>query len=166
MNRTRLKFIGSIALVLSTLGVLLAVGGQLNFLGNARPDATLVKKPTVVEKGKGPKYSFYDELKKRKVEVDQQSIATIREDDSDKVAINADDNDTDRYIVQIGAFISESDAKRTQVKAENLGYPIRIIKRGRHYLVQIGPFNGKKLAYTTEKKLKKQKFPTLVKRLK
>lgn len=166
MNRTRLKFIGSIALMLSTVGVLLAAGGQLNFLGNARPEveATPVKteKKTSIN---SPKYSFYDELKKRKTEVDNARRQNNSSSSNDNQQQSNHSDNNYRYVVQVGAFNAQADADKIKQKVEGLGYPARVVKGGSKYLAQAGPFVGKKKAYSVEKRLKNQKFPTLVKRL-
>lgn len=160
MNKTRLKFIGSSALVTSTLGVLLAVLGQLNFIGNARPEPVAVKMATTNTK-KQPKYSFYDELKKRKTEVDslrktQPVLTQVTPGKSD---------DGFRYVVQVGAFRKETDANKVKIKLESLGLPARVIKGKHRFLAQAGPFDGKNKAFDIENKLKSQQFPTLVKQL-
>lgn len=115
MNRTRLKFIGSAALLFTTLGVVLAVLGQLNFIGNARLEPIAVKKHQESKKNK-PKYSFYDELKKRKTEIDNSKKSPeIQPTNTNK---NSSGN---RYVVQVGAFSKKNDANRVKQKLQGLG---------------------------------------------
>lgn len=161
-NKTRLKFVGSAVLLLSTLGVLMAVLGQLNFIGNARPEPVALKKQDKTNKNK-PKYSFYDELKKRKTEVDNHKPRAKEQTTRNNQTKNTN---TYRYVVQVGAFSKEADANRTKQKLLDLGYPARVVKGRRKYLAQVGPLDGKSKAYQTEKQLKSKKYPTLVKRLK
>ncbi len=165
MSRVRLKFTGSIALVLSTIGILLATGGQLNFLGNTRPEsaATLPKSQTEINK---PKYSFYDELKKRKIEVDNMKNKAGAQNTAAPSSDKKSDSSNFSYVVQVGAFSKKADANVIKNKLEKLGYGARIVKGGRKLLVQTTPIKGKEKAFAIEKKLKKQNFPTLVKRLK
>lgn len=163
MNKTRVKFAGSLALALSVVGVLMAFGGQLNFLGNKRD--TLQASPTnkTVTAPKKPKYTFYDELKKRKTEVDKNSPgASITPEEEAKALIE----ESYRYVVQVGAFSKKNDANTVKKRVESLGFSVRITKSGTKYLVQAGPFNGKKKSVAAERRLKKQKLPTLLKRLK
>lgn len=165
MNKVRLKFVGSVALVLSTIGVLLAVGGQLNFLGNTRPDSVAISPKKEEQKSK-PKYSFYDELKKRKTEVDQAKKNTNPSAAANNNTAQTEAEQQYRYVVQVGAFSKQSDATIIKKKVEKLGYSVRIVKGSRKFLVQTGPFVGKRKAFSIEKELKNKKFPTLVKRLK
>lgn len=162
MNKTRLKFIGSLALVLTTAGVLLAVGGQLNFLGNQRPQAVAVAKTTKTGDNQQPKYSFYDELRRRKIEIENGKNLAVsqQQKQADKPVGNY------RYVVQVGAFVKEKDANKIKKKVEGLGYPARVVRGGTKYLAQAGPFVGKDKANSIEKRLKGQKLPTLIKRLK
>ncbi len=159
VNKTRLKFVGSLALVLSTAGVLLAVGGQLNFLGNKRPQVAATKM-SAPKSTKQPKYSFYDELKRRKTEIENGKVRTVTETEATPSTKNY------RYVVQVGAFANARDAGKVKKQVEDLGYPARVVKGGSKYLAQAGPFKGKKKAVAIEKNLQGKKFPTLIKRLK
>ncbi len=160
MKRNRLKFAGSLALGLSTAGVLLAAGGQLNFLGNERPTHTPVRvKKVDTEK---VKYTFYNDLKNRKARADE----TARSQSSTSAKTNSQSAEKYyRYVVQVGAFSKAVDANRQKARAAQLGYPTRVVKASK-YLVQVGPVTGKDKAYAVERQLKAKHFPTLVKRLK
>lgn len=157
----RLKLSGSIALLLSVLGVLLAVGGQLDFIGQERPQtATAIITPKSAD-GLQPKYSFYEDLKKRKTELDDAA--------KQQIAAQANVNPTTEeyhYMVQIGAFSRQSDANKVKQQAESLGFAARVVKGGSKYLTQAGPFRGKKAAKAAEKTLQAAKLPTLIKRIK
>ncbi len=159
MNKVRLKFAGSLVLLLSTVGVLLAAGGQLNFLGNERPEE--IDEIKVQSSGEQAKYSFYDELKKRKIEIDNASQYNAKPQEKSK----KNSNDKTRYVVQVGAFSYKKDADRIRLQVKTLGYPVQISKSNK-YLVQVGPFVGKTKTYQIEKQLKGQGLPTLVRRLK
>lgn len=168
MNKSshQVKFLGSVVLLLSVAGVLLAVGGQLNFIGQERPQtAKTAVQPASSGSGKQPKYSFYEDLKNRKTELDktekQHSIAqkSLTENTSQ-------DSGTTLYWVQIGAFSKEKDASKIKNQAEMLGFAARVAKGGSKYLAQAGPFSGKKAASIAQKQLRKAKFPTLIKRVK
>ncbi|PID65930.1 MAG: hypothetical protein CR975_05410 [Gammaproteobacteria bacterium] len=157
MNKTRLKFIGSAALVMTTLGVLLAILGQLDFIGNPRPENVSVKKQQPISNNNRPKYSFYDELKKRKVELDnQRNLSTVE---------TKKQNNHYYYVVQVGALSKQADANKQKKTLESLGYSVRILQTKRKYLIQVGPLKGKQLAIETEKTLKSKKYQTLIKRL-
>ncbi len=163
MNKTRLKFIGSSALVISTLGVLLAILGQLDFIGNERAEPVAVAATKQKQSNeKKPKYSFYSELKKRKVEIGNQSTTVITTNNTNK----QQDDDKNRYVVQAGAFPKLSDANKVEKQLKDLGYAVRIVKAGSMHLVQVGPLTGKTLAKNIEQQLKGKRFPTLIKRLK
>ncbi len=165
VNKTRLKFVGSLALVLSTAGVLFAVGGQLNFLGNKRPHITVTKTSTP-KSDKPPKYSFYNDLKRRKTEIENGQVRTVTGTAStSQQDETASSTKSYRYVVQVGAFSNDQDAGKVKRQVEGLGYPARVVKGGSKYLTQAGPFKGKKKAVTIEKHLKSKKFPTLIKRL-
>lgn len=159
-----LKFSGSLSLLLTITGILLAVGGQLEFLGNERKHATTVPiVKSVTNNTDKPKYSFYDELKKRKTELEANgkpiisvNTATVNEKPSDKY----------RYVVQVGAFSRQADANKVKKRVENLGYPARVVTNGRKFLAQAGPFEGKNNAQTVQNRLRSQKMDTLLKRLK
>lgn len=162
MNKVRLKFVGSLALLLSTVGVLLAAGGQLNFLGNERPEHVKVAKEK--DSGEEVKYSFYDDLKKRKTEVD--NTPQLKPKTAAKLPQpKSDSSDKTRYLIQVGAFSYKKDAEKIRQQVKDLGYAVQISK-GRKYLVQAGPFIGKGNTYSIESALKKQGLPTLVRRLK
>ncbi len=161
---TIMKFTGSLALLLTVVGILLAIGGQLDFLGNERPQpagkASAAGKPDEVN-GHKPKYSFYDELKKRKTELDNQRQQTVTQQNKAQQA----QTEQYRYVVQVGAFRYEKDANIIKGKVSSLGYPVRIAKGSGKYLVQAGPFQGRAKADTAEKRLRGQKMDTLIKRL-
>lgn len=157
-----MKFSGSVALLLTIVGILLAVGGQLDFLGTERAEPA---KPTtaLVNNENKPKYSFYNELKQRKAELDtRRSSQKIVPTASQPTA--AEENY--RYVVQVGAFTYQKDADTVKRRVENLGYPARVVKGGRKLLVQAGPFIGKQNANDAEKRFRGQKMDTLIKRLK
>lgn len=161
-----IKFSGSLALLLTIAGVLLALGGQLDFLGNERtqPAQPIAPKNNVGTDDKQPKYSFYDELKKRKGELDNQQTVTNNQPAKKKPETKT--SNVYRYVVQVGAFRYEKDAKIVQRRVDNLGYPSRLAKGTRKFLVQAGPFDGMQNARQAEKRLRGQKMDTLIKRLK
>lgn len=178
-NHKVIKISGSIALLLTLIGVLLAVGGQFNFLGNERTP-TVVQKPTQ-RSGEKPKYSFYDELKKRKTEIDgsgaqaaaSRTFQTAQKPSKDKNNANknnaSDPMDTVQYVVQVGAFSKEADAKKVEQQVVSLGYPGRVVRGttgGRKFLAQVGPLTGRQKANAVQRHLKNQGMPTLIKRLK
>lgn len=178
-NHKVIKISGSVALLLSLAGVLLAVGGQFNFLGNERTP-TVMQKPTQ-RKGEKPKYSFYDELKKRKTEIDGSGAqaaasrtlqaAQKRPLNQDKVNRKNDANHTDKvqYVVQVGAFTYEADARKVEKQVVSLGYTGRVVRGttgGRKFLTQVGPLIGRQQADAAQRHLKNQGMPTLIKRLK
>lgn len=164
MNKpyNRLKLSGSVALLLSVIGVLLAVGGQLDFIGQERPQtATATVKPQSVPDVSQPKYSFYEDLKKRKTELNEaQKQQIAAQTNTDPMA------EVYRYMVQIGAFSRQTDADKIKQRAKAMGFSVKIVKGGSKYLVQTGPFRGKTAANTAEKTLQAAKFPTLIRRIK
>ncbi len=160
MNKTRLKFVGSAALIISTLGILLAILGQLDFIGSERSETVAVTKQQKTDDNK-PKYSFYDELKKRKVEVDEKKGTVTNR----SISTSKDKDEYYRYVVQAGALSQKADAERVKQTLVKLGYTVRIVQSGSKHLVQVGPLQGKRLAITTEKELKSKNYPTLIKRL-
>lgn len=163
MNKSysRLKFSGSIALLLSVIGVLLAAGGQLDFIGQERPQtATAIITPTSSGEQQ-PKYSFYEDLKKRKTALDDKAKQQI----AAQVNVNPMTEEYN-YMVQIGAFSHQSDANKVRQQAESLGFAARVVKGGTKYLTQTGPFRGKKAATAAEKKLQAAKLPMLIRRVK
>lgn len=162
MSKNQVKFGGSIALALSVVGVLLAVGGQLNFLGNKRQVLENNPQGKAITAANKPKYSFYDELKRRKTEIDDSKLSAADKENPSKVLLEKNY----RYVVQVGAFSYQNDANKVKRRVEGLGYPTRIVKTKTKYLTQAGPFRGKAKAIAIQKKLKKKRFPTLLKRLK
>ncbi len=175
MKKTSLKFIGSAALIITTLGLLLSILGQLDFIGSERSETVAVK--TQQKSDDKPKYSFYNELKKRKVEVDEKkgtvtnramSVAPTKKGESHNKSENNKDKskNASQYVVQAGALSQKNDAERVKQSLIKLGYAVRIVKLGRKHLVQVGPLQGKKTAITVERELKSKNYPTLIKRLK
>ncbi len=160
MNKTRLKFIGSAALIITTLGILLAILGQLDFIGSERSEAVAVK--NLKKSDDKPKYSFYDELKKRKVEVDDKKGTVTNR----SITTSKDKGEYYQYVVQAGALSQKADAERVKQSLVKLGYTVRIVKSGRKHLVQVGPLQGKRLANSTQRDLRSKQYPTLIKRLK
>ncbi len=154
------KFVGSAALIISTLGILLAILGQLDFIGSERSETMAVKKQQ--KANTKPKYSFYDELKKRKVEVDEKKGTVTNR----SITTSKDKDEYYRYVVQAGALSQKADAERVKQSLTKLGYTVRIVQSGSKHLVQVGPLQGKNLAITTERELKSKNYPTLIKRLK
>lgn len=185
-NYRVVKISGSIALLLTLAGVLLAVGGQFNFLGNER--TPMVSQQPVQQNGEKPKYSFYDELKKRKTEIDggagaqaaaartMQTVRTIpvknqsqNQTTDNSPASVTNTTDTVRYVVQVGAFSKQADAEKVKQQVVALGYAGRVVKGttgGRKYLAQAGPLVGRDRANAAQRHLKNQGMPTLIKRLK
>lgn len=161
------KFTGSIALLLTVSGILLAVGGQLDFLGNERIQ-TVATAPvaTTIPDSQKPKYSFYDQLKKRTTEVNQNTSLVPQQEVAANDSGTNDDSDSRNYVVQVGAYANSRDANKVKKKLESLGYPARVEKPNSKYLVQAGPFTGIKKARAIEKRLNNQQMETLVKRLK
>lgn len=154
------KFSGSIALLLTVAGVLLAVGGQLDFLGNERKQTVKAAPVTAtIPDEKKPKYSFYEQLKKRATEVDQSAPISSQ-------TTTDNSGDERNYVVQVGAYARQSDANKVKKKLENLGYPARVVKPNSRFLVQAGPIKGRKKAQSIEKRLRNQQMDTLIKRLK
>lgn len=164
MNKTRLKFAGTLALALSTTGLIFAALGQLNVLGNERP-ATAAPSTAQKNNDSRPKYTFYEDLKRRKTEVDASGkVITQRVEPTLSTEKNTDNNY--RYVVQVGAFNRQTDADKVVKRVSNLGYPARVVQRGSKYLAQAGPFTGKQKSLSAQKVLKQKQFPTLLKRLK
>ena len=161
VNKIRLKFAGYLALVMTMMGLFLAAGGQLNFFGNARSGTVVTTSEKKIDLNK-PKYSFYDELKKRKIEIDNAKQEQFSASTKSKKQKGAQRH----YVVQIGAFLKKMDANLAQKKAERFGYATRIIKAGSRFLLQTGPYVGKEKAFDIEKQLKVHGFDTLVKPLK
>lgn len=163
---TVIKFSSSLALLLTVAGILLAIGGQLDFLGNerAQPATPVAQKHTTASSQQQPKYSFYDELKKRKSELDSQRQQTITSNTNKPSTPQQTEQYS--YVVQVGAFSYKKDANTVKNKLEALGLPNRIVKGSRKYLVQAGPFQGKQRASDAEKQLRSKKLDTLIKHLK
>lgn len=185
VNNKMIKISGSLALLLSVAGVLLAVGGQFNFLGNER--LPTVKQQKVVQSENKPKYNFYDELKRRKAETDaaninatvarnlpQKNQDTTTQANSKEIKGSAENTvnkttDSYQYVVQVGAFSKAVDAEKVKKRVIELGYPGRVVRGtsgGRKFLAQAGPFQGKEKARSIQEVLKNQSMPTLIKRLK
>ncbi len=130
MNKTRLKFIGSAALIITTLGILLAILGQLDFIGSERSETVAVKNQK--KSDDKPKYSFYDELKKRKVEVDDKKGTVTNR----SITVSKDKDEYDQYVVQAGALsqvqVGPLSGKRLAISTEkslkSKNYPT-LIKR-------------------------------------
>lgn len=163
-SHASVKFFAAIALVLTVAGILLAIGGQLDFLGNERRQVTQsVAVAPATKKTNKPKYSFYDELKKRKTELEQSGKVVTS---THHVASSRPTNDKRQYVVQVGAFSKKNDANRMKTTIEKLGYPGRVVKSSSNkYLTQAGPFAGKVKAQSVEKRLRLQRMDTLLKRL-
>ncbi len=158
MNKTHLKFSGYLLLSLTTLGVLLAVLGQLDFIGTDRPEKVVIHTQSENSDKNDIKYSFYEDLKNRKVEIDSEKTITDNK-------ITSADTEKLHYVVQTGAFSDRVDASNVKTSLEKLGYKVRIEKVGQKHLVQVGPLKGKKLAEQIETKLKSKNYPTLIKQL-
>ncbi len=151
-------------------GILFAVVGQMNFLGNERKPIESVKQAVqpagfveapIIKETKKPKYSFYNELKKRKTELGiggQGASQAFRHTASTSAGGHS-------YVVQVGAFNKPGDARRMRQKVESLGYSVRIIPIRNKYLTQAGPFQGLRNAKTAERRLRGQRLDTLIKRL-
>lgn len=159
------KILGSIALATSLLGIFVAVGGNLNlFNQNRTPIKPLAsEKKNNSDNSNQPKYSFYDELKQRKTELEQTQQATEEGGQASKQVSSDNNEDSRLYLIQVGAFRDKSDAETVENKLKKLGYKTQIRKPNSMFLVQTGPYKGKNLAKSTEQKLTKQKFPTLIK---
>ncbi len=109
---TVIKFGGSIALALTVVGVLLSAGGQLDFLGSDEPQ---IVPPVITHKEKKkdeetPKYSFYDELKKRKTELDNKYKSS-----SVKPVLLAKST-SNKFLVQAGPFKGRNHAVQVEKK--------------------------------------------------
>ncbi len=163
MNKIlKIKLIGSLVLGVTLFGILLAVGGQLNFLGQERnKDIEFDEKNYKTDNNK-PKYTFYDELKQRKLEV-QSEVSEKFYANSEAVKKKNKENENKKYVIQVGAFKSDVDAYKVKKQVEKLGYEARVINSGSRFLTQAGPLKGRKKAKQIELRLKKQKFPTLLK---
>lgn len=163
-NYPLVKFCGSVVLLLTITGILMAIGGQLEFLGNERKQTAQAQSPTKKREDntQKPKYSFYDELKKRKTELEQNRRINAA------AGINSAESPSDnyQYVIQVGAFSKRADAKKVMKKVESLGYQARVVKPAKKYLTQAGPFQGKNNAQQVEKRLRNQKMDTLIRRLK
>lgn len=141
-------------------GVAAAVGVHFSFFGEHLPERIAINSPNVTRsKNKTtPKYQFYDALRQRESELAS---------DRDLTAATEGDTTADkRYVVQIGAFKTSGDARRTKKRAEKFGYPVKVVKRGTNFLVQAGPFFGKKTTNSAKSKLARNNFPTLIKLVK
>lgn len=179
-NYPFVKFSGSLSLLFTIVGVLFAIVGQLNFLGNERQSIEVVKKSVqpagfveapIIKESKKPKYSFYDELKKRKTELgigDKGVSRAFRHTASTSEGDSNEDNTNEGgtgYVVQVGAFKKSSDAQKIKKKVESLGYSVRIVPLRDKYLTQAGPFKGLRNAKKAERRLRGQRLDTLIKRL-
>ncbi|WP_218110588.1 SPOR domain-containing protein [Ostreibacterium oceani] len=167
-KHARIKFLGMFTLVLTMAGVLLSIAGQLDFIGQSRVEMTQHNTNQRRTDDEPPKYSFYQALKARKVELERAQQAqenTASETTPVNQTSESQSDDKYRYVVQVGAFNQQSDADKVKAQVERLGLPARVVKRGTKYLTQAGPFAGKQKAQTIEATLKSQKFPTLIKRL-
>ncbi len=159
-----IKVLGSVALITSLLGIFIAISGNLNLFGQQRtPIKPLIKteKDGGGNNGNKPKYSFYNELKQRKTELDSNANANSQPAAQNNQRTPA--NDSRLYVVQVGAYSQKSDAEKTASKVSKLGYKSRVVKPRGMDLVQAGPFKGRALADSQEKKLKAASFPTLIK---
>lgn len=171
---TVIKFAGSLALLLTVLGLLAAVFGQLGY-GGGQSDTPLDSsithsQPVTASTADKPKYSFYEQLKKRERQqrLDEAGVdtATTTVNNTDYSTVSAA-QDVRRYVVQVGAYARENDANKIKTKLESLGYPARIeLSSNKRYLVQAGPFQGKDKSLAIEKRLRQQKMDTLLKLVK
>lgn len=172
------KIAGSLALLLTVTGLLLAIGGQFDFLGNKRPEAVAVQPVRDYNLATKAKYTFYDELKRRKTEIDgsnaQAAASRTLQVEKKPVLTTADAeqaqvSDQVQYVVQVGAFSRQADAEKVKNKVVSMGYSGRVVRGvtgGRKFLAQAGPVMGWESAVATEQSLKAQGLPTLIKRVK
>ncbi len=191
-----IKFLGTLTLLFTIGGVLSALGGQLGFFGdpekaqeskkiqaNGEIDNNLPPQVDATQNGKAPKYVFFDELTSRTTQLNQNGQTALsravanseQKKQAQQIAKNVptdadgkplDKRETYRYMVQIGGFSRLADANRLKARAEKLGYPVEVISPRSKYLVQTGPFQGITNARAAQKYLKKNKFDTLIKRIK
>ncbi len=180
------KFAGSLSLLFTMAGVLLAVGGQLNVIGSSRQPIQATRQPLqaarqslnagrqpaqamrnavksprippLVDEEEDPKYDFYDELQRRKTELGIGNPGYRRVSSTTAGSVN-------HYVVQVGAFRRQSDANKVAKRIRTLGFKARIIKGKRKFLTQAGPFSGMSEAKRAERRLRTQRLDTLIKRL-
>lgn len=172
------KAAGSLALLLTVAGLLLAIGGQFDFLGNKRPEAVAITPAREYHLETKAKYTFYDELKRRKTEIDGSNAQAAASRTlqvgkppvlSPSVKEQSQVGDQVQYVVQVGAFSRKVDAEKIKKQVVSMGYPGRVVRGvtgGRKFLAQAGPLTGRASAVAAEQSLKGQGLPTLIKRLK
>lgn len=96
-----------------------------------------------------PKYTFYNELKKRSDEVQAELKEKIEK--ADKASIKGE-----HYRIQIGAFSDKDTADRLRAKMILRDYPVQMIKDGPLYLVQLGPYAEREQAMEVQKRLPRE----------
>lgn len=180
------KIPGFFALVITLAGVVFALAGQLDFLSTKRIAGTSALEKTTTTVRKTAAYDFYDDTTARKEKLarkqqsqntpvaEAQPIELASTAKTDSAVQNASFNvkadkplntDEKMYVVQVGAFNREADAKNMQNKLIALKLPSRVVNQNNKFLTQAGPFKGKTDAQNTQQALKNKQFDTLIKRI-
>lgn len=103
-----------------------------------------------------PKYTFYDELKKRHEEVDAEVRRRVEESEKSTVTGR-------NFRIQVGAFKEVDAAEQLRAKMILRDYPVTMIRNGSVYLVQIGPYAQREEALEVQKKIEREGMKTLLK---
>ncbi len=143
------KILGSILLAVTVVAVLVAVGGQFNFIGQKRLDIkTGSQVSNEAANSEKPKYNFYNELSTRK----SQLTAQQRRDSLKNI-----ENSKKTYLIKVGAFKNKVQANKRKDKIIKLGYKSTVKKQGKYYSVRLIKVKGLRKAHKIQAELKKHK---------
>lgn len=76
--------------------------------------------------------------------------------------MNGEENSNLRYYVQVGVFNQYNNARNLAYPLEVLGYPVRIVRRGESYVVQVGDVDTLAEGNTLEEDLNILGYDTLL----
>lgn len=123
----------------------------------AQQPAVQAPQNEVAQPAKKPRYDFYHELAGRKAQVEAEIERKV--ESTAKVPEVKGSN----YRIQVGAFREQEQADRMRARMILRDYPVSIIRNGKFYLVQIGPYKEKDSAVQVQKKLRREGVDTLLK---
>ena len=139
----------------------------------AQPPAATANKPPSPTQTTGPKYRFYDELPKRKVELySRQTIDSSTAQSTTQTPGRSHTNPPrgkpikpERYMVQAGAFRDFADADKVRAQLAFLGIKARIERTQQStkpwHRVRIGPLTDRASVAAVRQKLDQNNIPAL-----
>lgn len=102
-----------------------------------------------------PKYDFYNDLAKRRDEVQVELDKKIKAVQNVKV-------NGKNYRIQIGAFQDKASADRLRARMILRDYPVQIVNNGSLYLVQVGPYIKREEAEAIQKRIQREGIKDVV----